>query len=62
MKSQKPNLIFQLTNAADSIEITMDPYFMGGSSTSSNKRLKMFTGTDPEDSDYKMVFSFQFYL
>ena len=52
MKSQNPNLFFQLPNAAESIEITMDPYFMGGSSTSSNKRLMISTGTDPEDSDY----------
>ena len=35
--------------------MTMDPYLMGGSSTSSNKQLMIFTGTDPEDSDYLTI-------
>ena len=30
--------------------MTMNPYFMGGSSLSSNKPLMVLTGTDPENS------------
>ena len=39
--SQKPN-------AAESLQMTMNLYLMGGSSISSNKPLMVFTGTDPE--------------
>ena len=39
--SQKPN-------AAESLQMTMNPYLMGGSSITSNKPLTVFTGTDPE--------------
>ena len=38
----------QLTNAAESLQMTMNPYLMGGSSITSNKPLMAFTGTDPE--------------
>ena len=38
----------QMPNAADSLQMTMNPYLMGGSSIKSNKPLMIFTGTDPE--------------
>ena len=38
----------QMPNAAESIQMTMNPYLMGGSSITSNKPLMVFTGTDPE--------------
>ena len=38
----------QMTNAAESLQMTMNPYLMGGSSITSNKPLMVFTGTDPE--------------
>ena len=38
----------QMSNAAESLQMTMNPYHMGGSSITSNKPLKVFTGTDPE--------------
>ena len=38
----------QMPNAAESLQMTMNPYLMGGSSTTSNKPLMVFTGTDPE--------------
>ena len=38
----------QLPNAAESLQMTMNPYLMGGSSITSNKPLMVFTGTDPE--------------
>ena len=38
----------QITNAAESLQMTMKPYLMGGSSITSNKLLMVFTGTDPE--------------
>ena len=38
----------QMPNAADSLQMTMNPYLMGGSSITSNKPLMIFTGTDPE--------------
>ena len=41
--SQKPN-------AAESLQMTMIPYLMGGSSISSNEPLMVFTGTDLENS------------
>ena len=40
----------QMPNAAESLQMTMNPYFMGGSSMQSNKPLMVFTGTDPEHS------------
>ena len=39
--SQKPNV-------AQSLQMTMNPYLMGGSSISTNKPLIVFTGADPE--------------
>ena len=38
----------QMPNAAESLQMTMNPYLMGGSSIQSNKPLTVFTGTDPE--------------
>ena len=38
----------QMPNAADSLQMTMNPYLMGGSSITSNKPLMIFPGTDPE--------------
>ena len=38
----------QIPNAAEKLQMTMNPYLMGGSSTTSNKPLMVFTGTDPE--------------
>ena len=38
----------QMPNAAESLQMTMTPYLMGGSSITSNKQLMVFTGTDPE--------------
>ena len=38
----------QMPNAAESLQMTMNPYLMGGSSIRSNKSLMVFTGTDPE--------------
>ena len=38
----------QMPNAAESLQMTMNPYLIGGSSISSNKPLMVFTGTDPE--------------
>ena len=35
----------QKTNTADSLQMTMNPYFMGGPPVTSTKPLKMFTGT-----------------
>ena len=37
-----------MPNAAESLQMTMNPYIMGGSSKSSNKPLVVFTGIDPE--------------
>ena len=37
-----------MPNATESLQMTMNPYLMGESSISSNKPLKLFTGTDPE--------------
>ena len=37
-----------MPNAAESLQMTMNPYLMGGSSIKSNKPLMVFTGTDPE--------------
>ena len=38
----------RMPNAAESLQMTMNPYLMGGSSMQSNKPLMVFTGTDPE--------------
>ena len=38
----------QMPNAAESLQMTMNPYLMGGSSITSNKPLMVFTGTNPE--------------
>ena len=38
----------QMPNAAESLQMTMNPYLMGGSAITSNKPLMVFTGTDPE--------------
>ena len=46
-KSQLTNFS-QMPHAAESLQMTMNPYLMGGSSISLNKPLKVFTGTDPE--------------
>ena len=37
-----------MPNAVELLQMTMNPYFMGGSSIRSNKPLMVFTGTDPE--------------
>ena len=46
-KSQLTNFS-QIPNAAESLQMTMNPYLMVGSLISSNKPLMVFTGTDPE--------------
>ena len=48
-----------MPNAAESLQMTMNPYIMGGSSITSNKPLILFTGTDPEYSveDYLNAFT-----
>ena len=46
-KSQLTNFS-QLPHTAESVQMTMNPYLMGGSSITSNKPLMVFTGTDPE--------------
>ena len=48
-----------MPNAAESLQMTMNPYLMGGSSTSSNKPLVVFTGTYPQYSveDYLNTFT-----
>ena len=38
----------QMPNAVESLQMTMNPYLMGGSSIQSNKPLMVFNGTDPE--------------
>ena len=38
----------QMPNAAESLQMTMNPYLMGVSSITSNKPMMVFTGTDPE--------------
>ena len=37
-----------MPNAVELLQMTMNPYFMGGSPIRSNKPLMVFTGTDPE--------------
>ena len=46
-KSQLTNFS-EMPNAAESLQMTMTPYLMGGSSISSNKPLMVFTGTTPK--------------
>ena len=38
----------QIPNAAESLQMTRNPYLMGGSPITSNKPLIVFTGTNPE--------------
>ena len=38
----------QIPNAAESLQMTINPYLMGGSSITSNKPSMVFTGTDSE--------------
>ena len=38
----------QMPKAAESLQMTMNPYLIGGSSILSNKLLVVFTGTDPK--------------
>ena len=38
----------QIPNAAESLQMTMNPYLMDGSSITSNKPLMVCTGTDPD--------------
>ena len=38
----------QIPNAAESLQVTTNPYLMGGSSITSNKPLMVFRGKDPE--------------
>ena len=53
-KSQLTNFS-QMTNAHESLQMTMNLYLMGGSSITSNKPLRVFTGTDPEHSVEKCL-------
>ena len=46
-KSQLTNFS-QMANDVESLQMTMNPYLMGGSSISSNKPLMVFSGTNPE--------------
>ena len=46
-KSQLTNFS-QILNAAESLQMTMNPYLMGGSSISSYKPPMVFTGSDLE--------------
>ena len=46
-KSQS-NFFSQMPQAAESLQMAMNPYLMGGSSITSNKPLMVFTGRDPE--------------
>ena len=54
----------QMPNAAESLQMTMNPYLMGGLSITSNKPLMVFTGTDPEYSveDYLNAVTANLYL
>ena len=42
------NKFSQMPHAAESLEMTMNPYLMGESLVTSNKPLMVFTGSDPE--------------
>ena len=57
-KSQLTNFS-QMLNAAETLQMTMNLYLMGGSSKTSNKPLMAFTGTAPEYSveDYLNAFT-----
>ena len=46
-KSQLTNFS-QMPHAAESLQMSMNPYLMEGSSITSNKPLMVLTGTDPE--------------
>ena len=46
-KNQHTNFS-QIPNAAESLQMTMNPYLIGGSSITSNKPLMVFTRIDPE--------------
>ena len=46
-KSQLTNFS-QMPNAAESLQMIVNPYLMGGSSIQSNQSLMVFTGRDPE--------------
>ena len=49
MKQQKSTeKLFTITKRAESLQMTMNPYLMGGSSITSIKPLMIKTGTDPE--------------
>ena len=62
-KSQPTNFS-QMPHAAESLQLTMNPYLMGGSSISSNKPILVFTGTDPEFSveDYPNAVTAKLFL
>ena len=57
IKSQQTNFS-QMPHAAEPLQMTTNPYLMGESSITSNKPLRVFTGTDPEYSveDYLNAF------
>ena len=38
----------QMPNAVESLQMTMNPYLMGGSAIQPNEPLMVFTGTEPE--------------
>ena len=46
-KTQHTNFS-QVPNDTEYLQLTMNPYLIGGSSISSNKPLMVSTGTDPE--------------
>ena len=46
-KSQLRNFS-QMPHAAESLQMTMNPYLMGGSSITSKKPLMIITGKDPD--------------
>ena len=48
IKEKKLTNFYQRPNAAKSLQMTMNPYLMGGFLISSNKPLILITGTDPE--------------
>ena len=61
-KNQLTNYL-QMPNTAESLQMTMNPYLMGGSSITSNKPLMVFTGADPEYSveDYSNAVTANFF-
>ena len=42
--------LLKIPNTAKSLQMTINPYIIGGASLTSNKPLMVFTGTDPENS------------